>query len=57
MVLGSLIGRSLRFFLVAGLFYFFGPPIKQFIDRYFELLTVLFGILLIGGFLAIKYLH
>lgn len=57
LVLGSLIGRSLRFFAVAGLFYFFGPPIKKFIDRYFELLTVLFGILLVGGFLAIKYLH
>ncbi len=57
LVLGSLIGRSLRFFLVAGLFYFFGPPIKRFIDRYFEILTVVFGILLVGGFLAIKYLH
>ena len=57
LVLGSLIGRSLRFFVVAGLFYFFGPSIKKFIDRYFEMLTILFGILLVGGFLAIKYLH
>ncbi|NLB60455.1 MAG: DedA family protein [Lentisphaerae bacterium] len=57
LVLGSLLGRSLRFFLVAGLFYFFGRPIKQFIDRYFEILTLLFGALLVGGFLAIKYLH
>ena len=57
LVLASLIGRSLRFFLVAGLFYFFGPPIKKFIDRYFELLTILFSVLLVGGFIAIKYLH
>ncbi|MCG2681630.1 MAG: DedA family protein [Kiritimatiellae bacterium] len=57
LILGSLIGRSLRFFLVAGMFYFFGPPIKKFIDRYFEILTILFGVLLIGGFLVIKYLH
>lgn len=55
LVLGSLIGRSLRFFAVAALFYFFGPPIKKFIDRYFELLTIVFTVLLIGGFLAIKY--
>lgn len=55
LVLGSLIGRTLRFFFIAVLFYFFGPPIKKFIDRYFELLTVIFALLLIGGFLAIKY--
>ena len=57
LVLASLIGRSLRFFLVAGLFYFFGPPIKKFIDRYFEFLTIVFCVLLVGGFIAIKYLH
>lgn len=55
LVLGSALGRSLRFFIVALLFFFFGPPIKKFIDRYFELLTVIFTLLLIGGFLAIKY--
>lgn len=57
LILASLIGRSARFFLVAALFYFFGPPIKKFIDRYFELLTLIFGVLLVGGFLAIKYLR
>ncbi|MDD5483028.1 MAG: VTT domain-containing protein [Kiritimatiellae bacterium] len=55
LVLASLIGRSLRFFLVATLFFFFGPSIKRFIDRYFEVLTIIFTVLLIGGFLAIKY--
>ena len=52
----SLISRALRFFLVAGLFYFFGAPIKAFIDKYLELLSVAFVILLIGGFVVIKYL-
>lgn len=56
LALASALGRSLRFFIVASLFFFFGPPIKKFIDRYFEILTVTFTILLIGGFLAIKYL-
>ena len=55
LVLASTLGRSLRFFIVAVLFFFFGPPIKTFIDRYFELLTIAFTILLIGGFFAIKY--
>lgn len=55
LVLASMIGRSLRFFLVAMLFFFYGPSIKRFIDRYFEILTVIFTVLLVGGFLAIKY--
>jgi len=57
LVLASIIGRSLRFFIVATLFFFFGPPIKKFIDRYFELLTVAFTLLIVGGFLAIKYVY
>jgi len=56
LIAASIIGRSARFFLVATLFYFFGPKIKIFIDKYFNLLTIAFFILLIGGFIAIKYL-
>ncbi len=54
LVAASVIGRSARFFLVAGLFYFFGAPIKKFIDKYFEILTVVFLVLLIGGFVVIR---
>lgn len=50
----SAIGRSLRFFLVAGLIYRFGEPICEFIDRYFNLLALVFSILLVGGILAVK---
>ena len=56
LITASIIGRSTRFFLVATLFYFFGPKIKEFIDKYFNLLTIIFLVLLIGGFVAIKYL-
>ena len=56
LIAASAIGRSARFFLVALLFYFFGPKIKEFIDKYFNLLTIIFIILLIGGFFAIKYI-
>jgi membrane protein YqaA with SNARE-associated domain len=52
----SVVGRGARFFLVSGLLYMFGPPIKRFIDRYFDLLALLFVVLLVGGFLVIKYL-
>ena len=54
-MIASLISRSLRFFLVAGLLYKFGPGVRSFIDRYFNLLSILFMILLIGGFLVLKY--
>jgi membrane protein YqaA with SNARE-associated domain len=55
-VLASAISRSLRFFGVAALFWKFGPSIKVFIDKYFNILGWIFFILLFGGFLVIKYL-
>ena len=55
LVLASAIGRSGRFFLVAGTIYFFGPPVKRLLDRYLELFTVIFMVLLIGSFVLIKY--
>ncbi len=54
-VIASVVSRGLRFFLVAGLIYKFGPPIARFIDKYFDLLAIVFSVLLIGGFAVIKY--
>ncbi|MBW2061297.1 MAG: DedA family protein [Deltaproteobacteria bacterium] len=53
-LLTSIISRSTRFFIVAALFFFFGEPIKDLIERYFGLLTILFFILLFLGFYFIK---
>jgi membrane protein YqaA with SNARE-associated domain len=55
-VMASLVSRSARFFLVGGLIYIFGPGIQSFIDKYFNILAILFTALLIAGFLIIKYL-
>ncbi len=52
----SAVSRGLRFFLVAALIFYFGPPIKRFIDRYFNLLTILFVVLLVGGFVVVRFL-
>jgi membrane protein YqaA with SNARE-associated domain len=52
----SAIGRTARFMLVAAVIWKFGPPVKRLLDRYFEWFTVLFAVLLIGSFFAIKYL-
>jgi membrane protein YqaA with SNARE-associated domain len=56
-VIASTISRGLRFFIEAGLVYFFGPPIQRFIDRHFNRLAWAFGALLVLGFLALKLLH
>jgi membrane protein YqaA with SNARE-associated domain len=53
-ILVSLLSRAARFFLVAAFIYKFGAPVRNFIERYFNLLSILFFILLIGGFLAVK---
>ncbi len=55
-VLASVIGRSARFFLVAWLFRRFGPPIKDFIERRFAMVTIVGTLMLIGGFVALKML-
>jgi membrane protein YqaA with SNARE-associated domain len=55
-MLASIVSRAARFFLVAGLIYKFGAPVQYFINKYFNLLTIVFLILLIGGFAVMKLL-
>ena len=54
-VMAAAVSRSARFFLVAALCRIFGPRVRPFIDRYFNWLTLVFLVLLIGGFLVLKY--
>lgn len=50
----SVLARGFRFFLVAGLLWYFGPPMRTFIEKHLTLLATLFFLLLVGGFLAVK---
>jgi membrane protein YqaA with SNARE-associated domain len=52
----SIIARSMRFYLVAGLLYFFGEPIRSFIEGRLALVTTAFLVLLVGGFVAVRYI-
>ncbi|MBI5893306.1 MAG: DedA family protein [Deltaproteobacteria bacterium] len=52
--LASIVGRSARFYIVAWLIHHYGESIKKFIDKYFNLLTVVFTVLLILGFVVVK---
>lgn len=53
--IASAVGRAARFFLVAALIRIFGRAIRDFIERYFNTMTVVFTILLVGGFALIRY--
>ena len=55
--IACLVGRAARFYGVALVFWLIGPKALPFIDRYFNLLCVVFAILLVGGFLVIKLMH
>jgi membrane protein YqaA with SNARE-associated domain len=55
-IVASFLSRGARFFIVAGLIYIFGERIKGFIDKYFDLLSIVFVILLVGGFVVLKWL-
>lgn len=55
LVIASILSRGGRFTLVAALFFFFGARVKTLIDKYFEVLTILFAVLLIGGFIIIRF--
>jgi len=54
-IIATIVGRSARFFLVGGLIWRFGAPIKGFIDKYFNLLSIAFVVLLVLGFAIIKF--
>lgn len=49
-IVSSIFARALRFFLVATLLYYFGAPIRDFIERRLGLVFVIFCVLLFGGF-------
>ncbi|WP_323769060.1 YqaA family protein [Antarctobacter sp.] len=55
-IITSIVARSLRFFVVAGLLRFFGTPVRAFIEKYLGLVFTAFVILLVGGFVLLKYI-
>ena len=54
-IAASIVTRGARFFLVAALLYWLGEPIREFIERRLTLVTTAFVVLLVGGFVAIRY--
>jgi len=57
LILASIIGRGFRFYVVAAIIRAFGPRVKPFIDKNLEWCFIAGSVLLVGGFVAIKYLR
>ena len=55
-IVSSVVSRGARFFIVCGLVYWFGPPVRNFIERYLGWVTLAAAIVLIGGFYVLRYL-
>ena len=55
-IVTSILARGLRFFIVAGLLWYFGAPIREFIEKRLGLMFTLFVILLIGGFFVVRFI-
>ena len=55
-IVSAIVARGFRFFIVAGLLWKFGPPVRDFIEKRLGLMFTLFCLLLLGGFYAVKYL-
>ncbi|MGR3344557.1 MAG: YqaA family protein [Paracoccaceae bacterium] len=55
-IISSIIARGLRFFLIAGLLWKLGAPIRDFIERRLGLMFTIFVVILLGGFYAVRYL-
>ena len=55
-ITASIVSRGARFYLISLLIWKFGPQIKQFIDKYFNWLAIVFTTLLVGGFVILNYL-
>ncbi|MFO1068490.1 MAG: YqaA family protein [Geminicoccaceae bacterium] len=55
-IVASIITRGARFFLVAALLRWYGPPIRDFIEARLTLVTTVFAGLIVLGFVALKYI-
>ena len=54
-VAASVVTRSARFFLVAALLKWFGPPIREFVEKRLTLVTTVVAVVLVAIILAVKY--
>lgn len=55
-IIASTLSRGLRFFAVAGLIYLYGEKVRFFLEERFNLVVSIFALLVVLGFVAMKYI-
>ena len=55
-ILASVVSRGLRFYIVAALLWYFGPPVREFVEKRLEWVVLVATLLLVGGFVALRYI-
>lgn len=55
-IIASVFSRGIRFYLEAALLWYFGPPVRAFIEKRLEWVVTVVTLLLVGGFVALSYL-
>ena len=55
-VMSSIVARALRFFVVAGLLWYIGPPVRTFIEKHLGVVFTVFIVLLFGGLYLVRFI-
>jgi membrane protein YqaA with SNARE-associated domain len=54
-IVSSILARGIRFFIITALLWQYGASIRIFIERHLGILSILFVVLLLGGFILVKF--
>ena len=55
-ILSAIVARGIRFYAVTAIIYWFGPKTLAIVEKRLGLFTVLFCVLLVGGFVLMRYI-
>lgn len=55
-ILSAIVARGIRFYAVTAIIYWFGPKTLAVVEKRLGLFTVLFCVLLVGGFVLMRYI-
>lgn len=54
-MIASVLSRGARFFLEALLLWYFGPPVRAFVEKNLGMVTTVFFVALLGGFVLVRF--
>jgi membrane protein YqaA with SNARE-associated domain len=55
-ITASILSRGIRFYAVAGLLWWFGPPIRRFVEQRLGMVALVCTVVFVGGFVVVRYI-